>query len=100
PRDVVLCGEGDVACWGERRRSDVLFGEASREVVEPQRALDRPAVERPAVLRVEAEIVIEIRLRAERERTLSDLVRHTLVEAVTHRVERVVVFVEISVRAI
>ena len=59
-----------------RLRPDGLFREARGEVVEAQRALDGPAIDRPAILRIEAEIVVEIGVDAKRERALGDQVRH------------------------
>src|SRR5262245_4800619 len=95
PRDIVLRGERDVPRRREWRRTDGLLREARREVVEADRALDGHLVDRPSILSVEAEVVIEVRDRAEGHGPFGDAVGYALVEWIGDRIVGVMILVDI-----
>ena len=88
-REVVhaLAGDGrerKVARGLQRRGTPVLFRISAAEAVVAQTGVDRPAVDRPAILHVDAELSLDQRLTARRHAVQRHLVRDAVVEAELH----------------
>ena len=69
---------------------DGLLGEAVGEVVVADAERQRQPIERPPILRVDAEVVVDVRRASSTACAKQrDLVRHAVVEAIADRLERV-----------
>ena len=100
PAEIGPFGEGDIARRHQLAGTEVLLGEARAEVVVAEREVEREAVHRPAILREQAEVVVEMVLGHVRRREEGDLVRHAVVEAELVRLEVVGAHIQVTVRAV